>query len=152
MCTNNLGIIFFFPGQFIQLLQPTLHFLRKPGSMLTSLVLGHIVGRDVISGKGKQRDAPFCIYLTWIRLFFLFNQRYTIDRNTWVPDFFTHCRTKPLVFPQMVGLWSSSSVYPSIKPSILVKNMVWYQFSSLLDWQCYLFQEDLNHYTIYIIC
>lgn len=153
MCTNNLGVIFFFffSGQFIQLLQPTLHFLRKPGSTLKSLVFGDIVGRDVL-GKDKQRDAPFCIYLTWIRLFFLLNQRCTVDRNTWIPDFFTHCRTKPIVFPQMVGLRSSSSVYPSIKLSNLVKNMVWYKFSSLLDWQCYLPQEDLNHYTIYIIC
>ena len=65
MCTNNLRVKkIIFSGQFILLLQPTLHFLRKLDGTLKSLVLGDIVGRDVVSGKDKQRDAPFCIYFT----------------------------------------------------------------------------------------
>lgn len=104
--------LFFFFWTTYQLLQPTLSFLRKLGSMLTSLVLGHIVEEMLSPERGEQRDAPFCIYLTWIRLFsYLIKDALLTGIHEFQISLLTAEQNLP-VFPQMVGLWSSSSAYP----------------------------------------
>lgn len=141
MCTTLLDgkMTFFFWAQDHSSSQLNLFSISSENWIVSSRIMLLVISlvnteKNVLFWEGTIRAvASSCICLTRTRLFLSYLLNYTADRNTWVPDFFTHPRRNPpTVFAEILGLRSSPVYIRILRPATWWRE--WCGISLLPSW------------------